>query len=95
MVGFRYNGPPVLPGSVLDLVVDGPLSSRFSACVRLTDIAWRVGTHSCRSESEYLEWNRLYAEHLSALLGALGVEDADPNTSPDREVIERDMAGPS
>lgn len=82
---FSYNRPAVLPGSVLDLVIDGPLSTRFSACVRITDIAWRYGSQSCLTDVEYSEWVRLYSAHLRGVLAELAL---DPNTSLDQEVLD-------
>jgi hypothetical protein len=59
-----FGRPPVLPGSVLDLVIDGPDDSRFTNCIRISDIVWRYGFQSCRTQSERDAWMKRYVDHL-------------------------------
>lgn len=91
MSDYCYRPPSILPGSVLDRVTDGTNEDRFDSCVRITDVVWRYGSQSCRTELDFIEWNRLYAEHLAALLAAVTLVLGPSNTSLDREVRDGGM----
>lgn len=68
MDDLPFSRPPVLPGSVLDLVIDGSDESRFSAAVRISDIVWKYGFQSCHTVSDREAWLKRYTDHLRSKL---------------------------
>jgi hypothetical protein len=58
----------ILPGGVLDTVIDGSVDKRFAACIRITDMVWRTGAGACVTDNERHAWDDRYLTHLLATL---------------------------
>lgn len=61
----------VLPGSVLDVVIDGDVDSRFTACMRLTDFIWDTGARACPTDADERFWRARYLTYMQTRLEAL------------------------
>lgn len=64
----HHQRAQILPGSVLDTVITGPLVVRTAAAARLADIAWDTGRRACATPTEIEAWDACHAAYLQARL---------------------------